>query len=68
MKRFNSMLLLIVVAVFIGCDTQTAPTSADAVAVRDDAMLVRARIAAEAAEMCAEADRLMALVHVGGSS
>jgi len=61
MKRFNSMLLLIVVAVFIGCDTQTAPTSVDAVAVRDDAMLVRARIAAEAAEMRAEADRLMAL-------
>ena len=64
MKRLNALLLLIVVAAFIGCDTHTAPTSADrgdAVAERDDVMLVRTRIAAEAAQMRAEADRLMAL-------
>ena len=64
MKRFNSMLLLVVVVAFIGCDTPTARTSTDrddAVAERDDVMLVRTRIAAEAAQMRAAADRLVAL-------
>ncbi len=57
MKRFNALLLLILAAAVIGCDTNTPPAPAH----RGDATAVRARIAAEAAAMQAEADRISAL-------
>ena len=62
MKRLISISFLIVVAVFIGCDTQdtyTSPERNERTAILDDLMALEAEITATAASMNAEAEKAL---------